>query len=164
MRERLTLRWFFVLSCLVFLVVGLATMAGPGLNWSSIIARLAGSDPSAPDGWDVLVVEFGTFGDLAQGRSPTPSPQGRLLVADVRITNKQQAPSSVTLNDFVLRTDDGYVFRPGLQTASIDPGLMLGRLIQPGESLESRVVFDVDPPFKAFTLTALQTEHRVRVP
>jgi hypothetical protein len=164
MRERMTLRWFFVLSCLVVLVFGLATIAGPGLNWSSIVARLAGSNSAAPDGWDVLVVEFGSFGDIAQGRSPTPPPQGRLLVADVRITNRQQVLSNVTLNDFALKTDDGYVFKPALQTANIDPGLMLGRLIQPGESLESRVVFDVDPPFKAFTLTALHTEHRVRAP
>ena len=160
----MTLRWFFVLSCLVFLVFGLATLTGPQFNWSSMVARLAGSNPAAPGGWDVLVVEFRPFGEIAQGRSPTPPPQGRLLVADVRITNRQQVLSSVTLNDFVLKTDDGYVFRPGLQTASIDPALMLGRLIQPGESLESRVVFDVDPPFKSFTLTALQTEHRVRVP
>jgi hypothetical protein len=164
MRNWMTVRWFFVISCLVFLVYGLATSTRPALNWPSILARQAGSASETPSGWDVLVVEFGSFSDVTRGQSPTPAPKGRLLVADMRITNIQQVLSNVTTNDFELKADDGHVFKPALQTASIERGLILGRVIQPGEIVQSRVVFDVDPPLKAFTLTALQTEHRVRVP
>jgi len=115
-------------------------------------------------GWDVLLLNFGEYHDMSLRETDPHEQERRLLVADVRITNRQERPSSYTFNDFELTADNRRVFKPDLQTANVERGLVFVRVAQPGATSENRILFDVDRPLKTFTLTALKKAFRVSAP
>jgi len=122
------------------------------------------SDRESTIGWDIFLVNFGEYHDMSARETDPKEQERRLLVADVRITNTQQRPSSYTFNDFELRADNQRVFTPVPQTANVERGLVFVRVAQPGTTSENRILFDVDSPLKTFTLTALKKAFRVSAP
>jgi hypothetical protein len=127
-------------------------------------ASRADSDKESSSGWDVLLVNFGEYHDMSPRETAPSEQERRLLVADVRITNTQERPASYTFNDFELTADNRRVFKPDLQTANVERGLVFVRVAQPRATSESRILFDVDRPLKTFTLTVLKKVFRVSAP
>jgi hypothetical protein len=122
------------------------------------------SDHESSSGWDVFLVNFGEYHDASPRQTGPAEQERRLLVADLRITNLQQRLSTYTFNDFELRAENRRDFKPVPRTANVDHGLVFVRFSQPGVTSESRILFDVDRQFKAFTLTALKRSFRVNAP
>jgi hypothetical protein len=115
-------------------------------------------------GWEVTLLDFGPFERFSPGKAPTPQPQGKLIVADLRIKNLQNSTSNFTQSDFVLKADDGREFKPAGQTATIDRGFVISQTVQPGLTTENRVVFDVDPAVSSLVFTALKMQFGVQNP
>jgi hypothetical protein len=114
--------------------------------------------------WSVTLMDFGPWDRFAPGKTPSPAPQGKLLVADLRIANKHTATSNFTQSDFELKTGDGRSFKPAQWTASIDRGFVISQTVQPGLTTENRVVFNMDPRATGLTLVLLGTRWSVPVP
>src|SRR3712207_4969717 len=55
-------------------------------------------------GWEVTLLDFGSYERFWPGRQPASHANGVLGVADVRIKNIQSRAARFTLNDFALRT------------------------------------------------------------
>jgi hypothetical protein len=106
-------------------------------------------------GWEVTLLDFGPYDRFSQQKPPT-QPQGKRVVADMRIKNMQNSSSNFTTNDFELKTADGRTFKPDSVTASIDRGFVISQSVQPGLTTENRVVFDIDPAATGLTFTALK--------
>jgi hypothetical protein len=106
-------------------------------------------------GWEVTLLDFGPWERFAPQTAPSPPPQGRLVVADMRVKNLQNSTSNFTSGDFSLRSADGREFKPDGKSATIERGFFLSQTVQPGLVTENRVVFDVDPGAKGMSFTAL---------
>lgn len=115
-------------------------------------------------GWEVTLLDFGPYERFAPGKPPPTKSQGRLVVADMRIKNRQNASSNFTTNDFVLKSGDGREFQPTGETAIIERGFMISQSVQPGLVTENRVVFDIDPAAKDLVFRALGVQFSVPNP
>ena len=156
-RTEISVSKSFALACLVgILVVSAGVITGA-------CGSRADSDRES-SGWDVLLVNFGEYHDMSAREVAPHEQERRLLAADIRITNRQERPSSYTFNDFELTADNRRVFKPDVQTANVERGLVFVRVAQPGSTSEHRILFDVDRPLKTFTLTVLNKAFRVSAP
>jgi hypothetical protein len=115
-------------------------------------------------GWEVTVTDFGPYDRFAPGKAPAPPPQGKLVVADMRVKNLQNATSNFTQGDFSLKAGDGREFKPAGQTATIERGFVVSQTVQPGLVTENRVVFDIAPDAKDLVFNALGMQFSVPNP
>lgn len=137
-------------------------------------ARTAGApnEPELPSvgasakmqGWEVTLLKFGLYERLAPDRTPAPDAHDVLVVADLRIRNLQNRPDDFTPRDFVLRVGDGRQVTPAAETAQIERGLSPRETLQPGQTTERRVVFEVPPDAQDLVLEALELEFSVPAP
>ena len=147
----------FALACLAIILI-----ISAGVITSACGSRVDSDRDTS--GWDVLLLNFGEYHDMSPRETDPHEQERRLLVADVRITNTHERPSTYTFNDFELTADNRRVFKPDVQTANVERGLVFVRVAQPGSTSEHRILFDVDRPLKTFTLTALKKAFRVSAP
>lgn len=115
-------------------------------------------------GWEVTLSDFGPYDRFTSGKAPAPPPQGKLVVADMKIKNLQNSTSNFTQGDFSLKSDDGREFKPAGQTATIERGFVISQTVQPGLVTENRVVFDIAPDAKDLVFNALGMQFSVPNP
>jgi hypothetical protein len=114
-------------------------------------------------GWEVTLLAFGPYERFSPGPSASQA-RGALVVGELRITNIQNRPADLTLSDFVLRAGDGRRFEPAAETATVERGLVAVETVQPQETIERRVVFDVPLDARDLALEALEIEFSVPSP
>lgn len=88
-------------------------------------------------------------------RTPSPRPQGKLVVIEFGARNLSQRTSNFSTNDFRLVAPDGREFAPTGQTGTIPGGFVAMQTVQPGLVTQNRVVFDVDPAVEECELRIL---------
>jgi hypothetical protein len=115
-------------------------------------------------GWEVTLSDFGPWERFSPAKAPATKPQGKLVVADMKIKNLQTSSSNFTTNDFSLKTGDGREFKPAGDTATIERGFVISQSVQPGLTTENRAVFDVDPAAKDLLFNALGMQFSVPNP
>ena len=114
-------------------------------------------------GWEVTLNDFAPIEKFG-GKKTSTKPQGRMLVADMKIKNTQNSSSNFTTSDFVLKSLDGREFKPDGESAVIEKGFMISQNVQPGLVTENRIVFDTDPAVTDWTFTALKMQFSVQAP
>ena len=114
-------------------------------------------------GWEVTLLDFGPYERFSPG-PPASQARGVLVVGELRITNIQNRPADLTLSDFALEAGDGRRFEPAAETATVERGLVAVETVQPQETIERRVVFDVPPDARDLVLEALEIEFSVPAP
>jgi hypothetical protein len=97
--------------------------------------------------------------------------QGRFVVVTVTATNKHKETSNLSTNDFQMKAPDGTSYRlssegtTALVMTNTEPKpLYLIEEIQRGLSKQFRLVFDVNPGIKMYTLEAARISFQVEVP
>lgn len=166
---------FGVIGLILLIVIGVAVSSQQPKPQQQVAGEAAKTDAGKPApakvgqtatlrGWELTLTDFGPYERFAPDKPPATKAQGALLVADMKIKNTQNSTSNFTTNDFALKSADGREFKAAGQTATIERGFMITQTVQPGLTTENRVVFDVDPAVKAFTLTGLGMLFEVQVP
>ncbi len=112
-------------------------------------------------GWEVTLLDFGPYDRFSSGPALASNARGVLIVADVRIKNIQSRASDFTLSDFALRAADGRRIEPAAETGNVERGLVAAETVQPGQTAEKRVVFDVPPDARDLLFGALEVEFAV---
>ena len=97
--------------------------------------------------------------------------QGRFAVLTVTATNKHRETSTLSQNDFQLKAPDGTIYKLSsdgntalLMTNTEPKPLVLVEQIQPGLSKQFRLVFDVNPNVKTYTLEAARINFQIDLP
>ncbi len=93
------------------------------------------------ESWEVTVSRFGPYQEIVG--QPAPSTSGTFMVAEFVIANRQQRTGTLTTTNVSLEAGNGRVFQPAGQTTSVPKGFWMTWL-QPGQSAEQRVVFELD--------------------
>jgi Domain of unknown function (DUF4352)/zinc-ribbon domain len=96
--------------------------------------------------------------------------QGVFVIVTVAMTSLHQETSQLNPWDFTLKAPDGTTFSPsgdGGTAVAFTPGPPVPLLtvqVQPGLTVVLRVVFDVNPTIKQYTLEAAKVPSRIELP
>lgn len=95
--------------------------------------------------------------------------QGQFVVLTIAATNLHRETSELSARDFVMLAPDGTVFKPSNDGrdalgSSEPPVMWLIRQVQPSLATTFRVVFDVNPTIKRYTLVAAEIPFSIELP
>ena len=181
-RPRTALGRLFKVGCFGIIVLGVVgaigvAMQGAGTKGSAV-ATPGGTAPPAA----VASPDRGTIGDTRRNGNweitldaATDGPklgdataQGVFLVTKLTLHNLGQQTANLTSGDFSAVSASGRTFTPSSagSTAALGtdpPVLWLLQEVQPGLSMQVRVIFDVDPATSPYTLHAAGTVFGMRL-
>jgi len=163
---------------LVIVVVVLVTATGGGKGGSQTSTDGAQASAHAAMGkigetettgdWAITLDSVDTAKSLGSDITKKDA-QGEFVVVAVTAKNVSKQTTVLNGSDFIMKTADGTTFDSSSdgETAVMGqnpPPLILLEQIQPGLSKQYRVVFDVNPTTKQYTLTAAKSQFAVSLP
>lgn len=122
--------------------------AGPGVGQTA-----------ADDRWEVTLIAYGPYEQVV-GHPPKSHVEGVLVAADFRASNLQRWTGNLTPAEAWIENASGSRISPAGETSSVEKGFWLD-WVQGGQSLERRLVFDVDPSSHPVALNILGLRFRL---
>jgi hypothetical protein len=107
----------------------------------------------------VTLIAYGPY-ERVVGHPPKSHAEGVLVAADFRASNLQRWTGNLTPAEAWIENASGSRISPAGETSSVEKGFWLD-WVQGGQSLERRLVFDVDPSSHPVALNILGLRFRL---